>query len=145
MALIDSLVTAILRADGDALVMHVGEKPYVVAPEGPIEISTQALNVQAMESMLSELLPESLQGSLEQLGAVDHQPAATPAMMGDEFTVVAARSADDLWIDIQRHRRKLTEPAAASLARSPPRARLASGDGAGCQSRGRRRCVRPPP
>ena len=113
MTLLDSLLDAIVRLEGDALVMHVGEKPYVVAPEGPIEISTQALNVQAMESMLSELLPESLQGSLEQLGAVDHQPSATPAMMGDEFTVVAARSADDLWIDIQRHRRKQPEPAPA--------------------------------
>ena len=28
MALVDSLLTAIVRADGDALVMHVGEKPY---------------------------------------------------------------------------------------------------------------------
>ena len=31
MPLVDSLLTAVVRSDGDALVLHVGEKPYVVA------------------------------------------------------------------------------------------------------------------
>ncbi len=43
MPLVDSLLTAIVRSDGDALVLHVGEKPYVVAATGSVELSRQGL------------------------------------------------------------------------------------------------------
>jgi hypothetical protein len=36
MSLVPSLLQAILKVDGEALVMHAGEKPYVVAPAGQI-------------------------------------------------------------------------------------------------------------
>jgi hypothetical protein len=57
MALVDSLLTAMVRANGDALVMHVGEKPYVVTAAGPIDLSTHGLNLQAMTGMLAQLIP----------------------------------------------------------------------------------------
>ena len=34
MSIVASLLTALVRADGDALVLHTGECPYVVAPTG---------------------------------------------------------------------------------------------------------------
>ena len=47
MPLVDSLLTAVVRSDGDALVLHVGEKPYVVAASGPVELSRQGLGLGA--------------------------------------------------------------------------------------------------
>ena len=105
MALVESLLTAIMRADGDALVMHVGEKPYVVASAGPIELSTQGLNLQAMAGMTAQLLPPESQRALTEFGAVEHEIPTRPIMQGDRFTVVVARGGDDVWIELRRHRR----------------------------------------
>ena len=68
MALVDSLLAAIVRADGDALVMHVGERPYVVVDTQTIHISTHELNLEAMTGMLVQLLPSESQGQLEEFG-----------------------------------------------------------------------------
>lgn len=108
MALVESLLTAIVRADGDALVMHVGERPYVVASTGPIELSAQSLNLQAMAGMTAHLLPPEAQRSLAEFGAVEHELAAKPEMQDDRFTVVVARGGDDVWIEIRRHRQQRT-------------------------------------
>ena len=113
MALVESLLTAIMRADGDALVMHVGEKPYVVASAGPIELSTQGLNLQAMAGMTTQLLPPESQRALTEFGAVEHEIPARPIMQGDRFTVVVARGGDDVWIELRRHRRPI--PVAAPI------------------------------
>ena len=48
MALVESLLSAIVRSDGDALVLHVGERPYVVAASGQVELSARALTLDAM-------------------------------------------------------------------------------------------------
>lgn len=131
MALVDSLLTAIVRADGDALVMHVGEKPYVVASAGPIDLSTQALNLEAMAGMVSQLLPAELQRALSEFGAVEHELASNPATHRDRFTVVIARGGDDVWIEIRRHRRGLAvaaespAPSAAEPVPAPVPAALA--------------------
>jgi twitching motility protein PilT len=117
-ALVDSLLTAIVRADGDALVMHVGERPYVVASAGTLDLSTQNLNLDAMTGMLQQLLPVAAQDSLEEFGAVEHR---LPPHDKDTFTVVAARGGDDIWIEIRRRRYAL-EPvlAAPGSAVAPP-------------------------
>lgn len=59
MALVESLLTAMIRADGDALVMHVGERPYVVVGAGTQDLSSQILNLGAMTGMLQQLLPSA--------------------------------------------------------------------------------------
>src|SRR6185436_11718345 len=106
MALVDSLLSAIVRADGDALVMHVGERPYVVVGTQTINISTHGLNLEAMTGMLAQLLSADAQTQLEEFGAVEHK---IPQIGDDKFTVVAARGGDDIWIEIRRRR-----PAVAS-------------------------------
>ena len=110
MALVDSLLTAMVRADGDALVMHVGERPYVVVGAGTLDLSTQILNLDAMTGMLQQLLPLAAQASLEEFGAVEHR---LPAHNADTFTMVAARGGDDIWIEIRRRR---SAPSAAVAA-----------------------------
>lgn len=111
MALVQSLLTAIVRADGDALVMHVGERPYVVATAGPIELSAHGLNLEAMSGMLSQLLPPEALAALDEFGAVEHELATDAATGDNRFAVVAARGGDDIWIEIRRHRRRTTTDA----------------------------------
>jgi len=101
-----------IRADGDALVMHVGERPYVVVGTGTLDLSSQILNLGAMTGMLQQLLPPAAQDSLEEFGAVEHR---LPPHDHDAFTVVAARGGDDIWIEIRRRRKPV-----AALAAVPP-------------------------
>lgn len=100
-----SLLSAIVRADGDALVMHVGERPYVVAASGPVELSSKPLTVDVVTGMLNQLLPVEARHALDDLGAVEHELPDFPAAGADRYTVVAARGGDDIWIEVRRHRR----------------------------------------
>ena len=110
-ALADSLLAAIVRADGDAIVMHVGERPYVVVGTNPLHISTHELTLETSLSMLSQLLaPEALQ-TLEEDGAVEYR---LPDLGADRFNCVAARGGDDIWIEIRRRRNKSDEAVAAA-------------------------------
>ena len=104
MALVDSLLTAIVRADGDALVLHAGERPYVVAPSGQTELASRALTLEAMTGMLGELLPDESQQTLDEVGAVQHHLSSAALSPTERFTVVAARGGEDIWIEIRRHR-----------------------------------------
>ncbi len=121
MPLVDSLLTAVVRSDGDALVLHVGEKPYVVAASGPVELSRQGLGLGAMEGMLAQLLSADALRSLREMGAVEHELDDRPASSGDRFTVVAARGGDDIWIELRRHRRlRGAAPAEVESTLPPP-------------------------
>ena len=120
MPLVDSLLTAVVRSDGDALVLHVGEKPYVVAAGGSVELSRQGLGLGAMEGMLAQLLSADALRALREMGAVEHELDDRPAASGDRFTVVAARGGDDIWIELRRHRRmRAAAVAAAAVAVAP--------------------------
>jgi twitching motility protein PilT len=133
-ALVDSLLTAMVRANGDALVMHVGEKPIVVSGSKTIDLSAHGLNFSAMIGMLGQLLPGDAQSSLAEFGAVEHR---LPSRGSDHFTVVAARGGDDIWIEIRRRRDEdefvtgpVAEPTPAPQAREPdpePAAQASSG------------------
>jgi twitching motility protein PilT len=114
MALVDSLLTAIARADGDAMVLHVGERPYVVAIAGQVELSAQVLTLEVMSGMLAQLLPPDALRDLAEFGAVEHQLNSQLALAHEQFTVVAARGGDDVWIEIRRQRAAPTEHATVS-------------------------------
>jgi twitching motility protein PilT len=90
-----------VRADGDALVMHVGERPIVVSGARTIDLSNHGMNLGAMVGMLGQLLSNDAQTTLKEFGAVEHE---LPSRDPDRFSVVAARSGDDIWIEIRRHR-----------------------------------------
>ena len=98
MKLLDSLLDAIVRLEGDALVMHVGEKPYVVTASssmnayrgplawGQVELSSRVLTFDAVSSMLVQILPVHQQQALTEFGAIEHEiphrqawPAASPS------------------------------------------------------------------
>lgn len=115
MALVESLLTAIVRSDGDALVLHVGERPYVVAASGQVELSSRALTFEAMSGMLGQLLAPEAEKTLEELGAVEHDLSPLTVAPGERFTVVAARGGNDIWIEIRRQRRVTPLPPPAPV------------------------------
>jgi len=123
---IESLVAAVVRANGDGLVMHVGERPYILAPNGSANLSERTLTVEAMKAVLSDLLSTEDQQTLAEVGAVERElvQAAAP---GDRFILVAARGGDDIWVELRRQRAAVptpeppqpTAPPAAASAEPP--------------------------
>jgi twitching motility protein PilT len=117
--LLDSLLDAIVRLDGDALVMHVGEKPYVVTTSeatnqfrgplawGQVELSTRVLTTDAVTGMLGQILPLDQRSALDEFGATDYNVTAA-AHPEERFTIVAARGGDDIWVEMRRHPRTRT-------------------------------------
>ena len=128
MKLLDSLLDAIVRLEGDALVMHVGEKPYVVTASssmnayrgplawGQVELSSRVLTFDAVSSMLGQILPADQQQALTEFGAIEHE-IPSPAGVTDRFTVVAARGGEDVWVELRR--RPVEIPHAAVPADAP--------------------------
>ena len=104
MSLVPSLLQAIVRVDGDALVMHAGDKPYVVSPTGQVDLASRGLTLEAVNGIVSQLLPIELQNALDEFGAVQHELAPMPELPGEHFTIVAARGGDDVWAEIRRRR-----------------------------------------
>jgi twitching motility protein PilT len=125
MSLIDSLLSAIVRLDGDALVMHVGEKPYVVTSRtamnefrgplvwGQVELSSKLLTLDAVGAMVDQLLPADERQALQEIGAVEHE--LPNRENGSRFVVIAARGGQDIWLEI-RHVR----PTAADAVETSP-------------------------
>ena len=104
MSLVPSLLQAIVGVDGEALVMHAGDKPYVVAPSGQIELASRGLTLEAVNGIVSQLLPAD---ALQRARGVRRHPAGTralPEFPGESFTVVAARGGDDVWVEIRRRK-----------------------------------------
>jgi twitching motility protein PilT len=104
MSLVPSLLQAIVGVDGEALVMHAGDKPYVVAPSGQIELASRGLTLEAVNGIVSQLLPADALKTLEEFGAIQQELAAQPEFPGESFTVVAARGGDDVWVEIRRRK-----------------------------------------
>src|SRR5712691_2974067 len=104
MSLVPSLLQAILRVDGEALVMHAGDKPYVVSPTGRVELASRGLTLDAINTIVGQLLPTELQAALDEFGAVQYELPAAEEFPGAHFTVVAARGGDDVWTEIRRRR-----------------------------------------
>src|SRR5262249_16940324 len=115
MTLLESLLDAIIRLEGEALVMHVGEKPYVVTNSsslnsyrGPLawgqgELSSRPLTADAVLGMLGQMLSQEQRRALYELGAVEEEIA--PARGGERFIVTAARGGDDVWVEVRRKRK----------------------------------------
>jgi twitching motility protein PilT len=132
--LLDSLLDAIVRLDGDALVMHAGEKPYVVLSSasmntfrgplawGQVELSSRPLTADAVLSMLAQMLSPEQSHTLEEFGAIEHEIDA-PGSSGERFVVTAARGGEDVWVEVRR-RSKIVEappaPVGEAVAHTQP-------------------------
>ena len=118
MKLLDSLLDAIVRLEGDALVMHVGEKPYVVTASssmnayrgplawGQVELSSRVLTFDAVSSMLVQILPDDQQQALTEFGAIEHE-IPSPTGVADRFSVVAPRGGGGVGGGVRRRPREI--------------------------------------
>jgi len=104
MSIVPSLLQAVIHVDGDALVMHAGDKPYVVAPTGQTDLASRGLTLDAVNGIVNQLLPPEFQSALDEFGAVQYELQAMSEFPGEHFTVVAARGGDDVWVEIRRRR-----------------------------------------
>src|SRR5262249_50890564 len=104
MSLVPSLLQAIVHVDGDALVMHAGDKPYVVSPTGQVDLASRGLALDAVNGIVNQLLPAELQHALDEFGAVQYQLPAVSEFPGEHFPIVAARGEGDVWVEIRRRR-----------------------------------------
>jgi twitching motility protein PilT len=102
--LVPSLLHAILTIDGEALVMHAGEKPYVVSPSGQVDLASRALTSEAVSGIVAQLLPPESLDALDEFGAVQYPMPAHPDFPNEAFTVAVARGEDDVWAEIRRKR-----------------------------------------
>jgi twitching motility protein PilT len=102
MSFVKSLLQAIVRLDGEAVVLHVGEKPYIVTPTEQVDLATKGLTIDAAIGILNQLLPIEPQNALGEFGAVQYQMPPIAELPGEHFTIVAARGGDDIWIEIRR-------------------------------------------
>jgi len=64
MSLVPSLLQAIVKVDGEAMVMHAGDKPYVVSPTGQVELASRGLTLDAVNGIVGQLLPSEIQNAL---------------------------------------------------------------------------------
>ena len=120
MHLVDSLLSAIVREDGESLVLHVGERPIVVAARGPLEVASAPMTLESMDGLLTDLLKPESHRALAEYGAVETELAPSPLAPGEQFTVVAARGGDDIWIELRRKRPTLARPGAGEPAMPAP-------------------------
>src|SRR5688500_2741095 len=84
--------------------MHAGDKPYVVTPGGQVDLASRGLTLDAVNGIVSQLLPADVLGSLDEFGAAQYQIPPRPDFPHEHFTVVAARGGDDIWAEIRRRR-----------------------------------------
>lgn len=112
MQLIDSLIAAVLKANADGLVMHVGERPYVLTPAGPANVSDRPMGVEAMNNVLADLLSVEDGLTLREMGSVEKDISVESAP-GEKFRLIAAQGGGDIWIEFRRHRRALDRKPAA--------------------------------
>lgn len=120
---IESLVAAVLKENGDGLVMHVGERPYVISPDGSTNLSERTLTVDAMKGVLNDLLSPADQETLDDIGAVEREITSKDAP-GDKFLLVAARGGDDIWIELRRQRAIVRPAPVPAPAPAPDQAPL---------------------
>src|SRR5438045_8416516 len=119
MSFVPSLLQAVIGLDGEALVIHVGEKPYVVAPSGQVELATRALTFEAVTGILEQMLPGASRQALEEFGAVQYELPPLPQVRNEHFTAVAARGGDDGWVEVRRRRTTDDDPVPADRVATP--------------------------
>lgn len=118
-SIVPSLLQAIVHVDGEAMVMHAGDKPYVIAMAGQVDLASRGLTLDAVNGIVSQLLPPEFQAALDEFGAVQYELAAAAEFPREHFTVVAARGGNDVWVEIRR-RRLPEEDSVAEELFTPP-------------------------
>src|SRR5262245_33589290 len=101
MSMLLSIFRVISSLDGECLVLQAGEKPCVFTGGGQVRLSTNGLDGTAVLRIIERLLPANAWRTLEERGTVQHEFSVTESPT-ERFSVVAARSGQDVWAEIRR-------------------------------------------
>jgi twitching motility protein PilT len=120
MTLVPTLLQALVLMDGEALVLHVGDKPYVVAESGQVSLANAPLTADAIGDVIEELLPAESKRVLDEVGATQCALPENHLFPAERFSVVAARGGDDLWLEVRRVQESpRRDPDAGSATETP--------------------------
>jgi hypothetical protein len=112
------LFQALVEVDGDAAVLHAGERPYLVARTGAVEVANASLTPAAVEQLIGQILPDLARRTLQASGLA-HANCLMPADLSHaRFTVTAARFQGDVRLEIHRLRLPNEAPTAGNVRRA---------------------------
>ncbi len=115
--------------DGEALVLHVGDRPYVVSEAGQVNLSNAGMSAESITQLLHELLPADALRALEDVGATQCVVSGLPQFPVEHFSIVAARGGDDIWVEIRRRQSSPVPVPEGTDASTPPRRRATDAHG----------------
>jgi CheY-like chemotaxis protein len=100
---VNSLLRAIVKLDGEALVLQVGKIPHIVRLNGNVEIGSRPLPADVIADVTGGVLPAASLALLRTFGTAVHKLAADQEFNLDRF-VVTATGRGDLSLVIRRER-----------------------------------------
>lgn len=118
-SLVPSLLRALVRADGDAVVLRAGARPYIMTAGGRIDLGTRDLPLDVIPQLVGALLPNAVRTALEESGAVAYVLPHLSEFPAERFTVIAA-GGDDLRVVIQRGQNEKGPRVGASASHGRP-------------------------
>jgi hypothetical protein len=83
------LFRVLSAAHGERAILHAGEKPYLVGPQGRLALAHDDLTASAMRGLVRELLPEPSRDALARVGATRYELPLRPDLPGERFEVDA--------------------------------------------------------
>ena len=96
------LLRALDKVGGQAVVLHTGDRPYIVTSTQRWESPIEPLTMPVMLTMLADLLPRDCREALDQVGSTSYDMPRMPHMPATKFTVVAGWFGQELWVEIRR-------------------------------------------
>ena len=97
-----ALVQEIVESDGDVLVMHDGENPYVVTASGKVQPIRSVVASGTFREVVEQLLPEHLRRVFNEVGGVEYDLPPLDKFPHEHFTLVAACADDAVHAEIRR-------------------------------------------
>ena len=96
------LLRALDKVGGQAVVLHAGDRPYIVTSTTRWESPIEPLTMPVMRTVLADLLPSESREALDQVGSTKYDMPPMPLLPAAKFTVVAGWFGHDLWVEIRR-------------------------------------------
>jgi CheY-like chemotaxis protein len=112
-----ALLTALVRTDGDLLVLRVGEKPFVRRAGVDLEVGTRPLPAGVVCAAFDALFPDAAKTALVATGRARCEVATADDFPGERFAAFAAQKTV-LSVEIRR-RRQRTQSARGGAPASP--------------------------
>jgi hypothetical protein len=117
---VPALLRALVTLDGEAIVLHPGDRPYVASPRGAVDLSSRPLTAPALRALLVELLPPETLSELDTSGSVQWERPAAAEPSNDRIVVVAARVNHEPWVEVRRYPKAPDRSAPPSQKSRPP-------------------------